>query len=107
MSKPAGRGEELDRLVARARAELRDWADAPQHDPGLAIVELLAYVGDILGSYQDLIADEAYLSGPGTPASAFGSTSTAPMADWPADSGRFDDHFVASTGGRGDRHPVW
>jgi hypothetical protein len=58
---PAGRRDELHRLVARARAELRDWADSTAHDPGVAIVELLAYVGDMLSSYQDLIADEAYL----------------------------------------------
>ena len=100
MSKPAGRGEELDRLVARARAELRDWADAPQHDPGLAIVELFAYVGDIISSYQDLIADEAHLNiGRRRPAGIRLRSTASAGAEVPslADSGPDDDHFVATT----------
>jgi len=65
MSEPAGRKEELDRLIERARAELREWTDSTQHDPGVAIVELLAYVGDMISAYQDRIADEGYLGTPG------------------------------------------
>ncbi len=100
MSKPAGRGEELDRLVARARAELRDWADAPQHDPALAIVELLAYVGDIIGSYQDVIADEAHLNtARRRPARIRIEVDGERWHEVPdlADSGPDDDHFVATT----------
>ena len=63
MSEPAGRREELDRLVGRARAELRDWTDSTEHDPGIALLELFAYVGDMLAAYQDLIAGEAHLGG--------------------------------------------
>ena len=61
MSKPSQRSEELDRLVAHARAELRNWADSSAKDPGVAIVELLAYVGDLIAAHQDIIANEAYL----------------------------------------------
>lgn len=51
----------LEELVHRARVELRDWTDANEHDPGVALLELLAYVGDLLSSYSDRIAAEAYL----------------------------------------------
>jgi hypothetical protein len=61
VSGPAGDKEELDRLVSRARAELREWTDSNQHDPGVALVGLLAFVGDMLSAYQDRIANEAYL----------------------------------------------
>jgi hypothetical protein len=65
MSEPAARREELDRLIERARAELRDWADSTEHDLGVALIELLAYVGDMIAAYQDRIADEGYLGTPG------------------------------------------
>jgi hypothetical protein len=37
------------------------WTDRHEADPGVALVELLAYVGDRLGYRQDAIATEAYL----------------------------------------------
>jgi hypothetical protein len=37
------------------------WTDDAQHDPGVALLELLSYVADELAAYQDQIADEAYL----------------------------------------------
>ena len=37
------------------------WTDANEHDPGITLMELLAYVADELSSYQDQIAGEAYL----------------------------------------------
>ena len=63
MSDEPGRhdGPQLEQLVRRARAELRDWTDHTDSDPGVALVELLAYVGDLLSSYQDKVADEAHL----------------------------------------------
>jgi hypothetical protein len=61
VSTPAGGKEELDRLVSRARTALREWTDSNQHDPSVALVELLAFVGDMLSAHQDLIANEAYL----------------------------------------------
>ena len=61
MSEPAARREELDRLIERARTEVREWTDSTEHDPGVALVELLGYVGDLIAAYQDRIADEGYL----------------------------------------------
>jgi len=34
------------------------WTDAAEHDPGMALVELLAYVDDMLSYYQDRVAEE-------------------------------------------------
>jgi hypothetical protein len=34
------------------------WTDAPEHDPGIALVELLAYLDDLLSYYQDRVAEE-------------------------------------------------
>lgn len=35
------------------------WTDAQEHDPGIALVELLAYLGDLLSYYQDRVAEES------------------------------------------------
>lgn len=56
---------ELHALVRRARTDLRDWTDSGGNDPGVALVELFAYVGDLLADYADRVADEAYLGGRG------------------------------------------
>jgi hypothetical protein len=37
------------------------WTDTNEHDPGITLMELLAYVADELSAYQDQIAGEAYL----------------------------------------------
>lgn len=100
MSGPTGDKEELDRLVSRARAELREWTDANQHDPGVAIVELLAYVGDLITAYQDRIANEAYLGS--DRARRSGTRVEVDGKRWRAvpslvDSGPSDDHFVLKT----------
>jgi hypothetical protein len=29
------------------------WTDEPEHDPGITLLELLVYVGDLLSYYQD------------------------------------------------------
>jgi len=47
----------LDRLSAIAP----DWRERNPADLGIALVELLAYVGDQLSYYQDAVATEAYL----------------------------------------------
>ncbi len=54
---------QLESLVRRARGELRDWTSATYRDPGLALVELWALVGDLLSSYAERVADEAQLGG--------------------------------------------
>jgi hypothetical protein len=38
-----------------------DWTDHNVHDPGITLLELLAYVGDLLAYYQDQVAAEARL----------------------------------------------
>ena len=35
-----------------------EWTDRPEHDPGVTLLELLAYVGDLLSYYQDRVAEE-------------------------------------------------
>ena len=52
---------QLDDLVHRARTELRDWTDTPESDPGVALLELLALVGDLLSRHSERLATEAYL----------------------------------------------
>ena len=61
MSSAEQRHDRLERLVETTRVELRRWTDTPGHDPGLAIVELLAFVGDTLSTYAETIGGEAYL----------------------------------------------
>lgn len=54
---------ELEDLVRRARTGLRAWTDAPEDDPGVALLELFAYVGDLLASQAERVAGEAHLGG--------------------------------------------
>ena len=61
VSEPADNGKSS---IAWSAAPGRTSVNGPirqQHDPGIAIVELLAFVGDLIAAHQDLIADEAYL----------------------------------------------
>ena len=37
----------------------RPWTDANVHDPGVTLLELLAFLGEALSSYQEQIAAEA------------------------------------------------
>ena len=66
----AGAGHRLPRQGLRelppadARPAVRDhagWRERSPADLGIALVELLAYVGDHLSYYQDAVATEAYL----------------------------------------------
>ena len=90
---------ELDRLVSRVRADLREWTDATQHDPGIALLELLAYMGDTLSFYAERIANESYLGGAGDrPA---GLRVEVDGEQWReveslGESGRDDPHYVVS-----------
>src|SRR5262249_58142942 len=47
----------LDRLTLI----MPDWKERHVPDLGIALVEILAYVGDYLSYYQDAVATEAYL----------------------------------------------
>jgi hypothetical protein len=48
-------------VQARKPTPQHDWTDANQGDPGLPLLELLAYVLDEVGFYLDRIANEARL----------------------------------------------
>lgn len=52
---------EFDDLVLRARKELRDWTDQTDSDPGVALLELLELVGDLLASHTHPLAGERHL----------------------------------------------
>jgi len=70
---PEPRSEPLIDYMARDYASFRqalidliptlvpDWKERHEADLGIALVELLAYVGDHLSYYQDAVANEAYL----------------------------------------------
>ena len=51
----------LEDLVDRARTKLKDWTDRDDSDPGVALLELFAFVAELLGRHSDEIAAEAYL----------------------------------------------
>lgn len=46
---------------ARVAALVADWTDHDVSDPGVTLLELLAFVGDTLSGYADRVAAEAYL----------------------------------------------
>lgn len=52
---------QLEGLVLRARHDLRDWTDRPDHDPGVALLELFALVAELLTSHSQRLGAEAYL----------------------------------------------
>lgn len=54
-------GPQLEDLVHRARSGLRDWTDTADGDPGVALLELFAFVGDLLSSHSERLAAEAHL----------------------------------------------
>jgi hypothetical protein len=63
MSGDLGPGDrpQLEDLVHRARTELRDWTDTADSDPGVALLQLFAFVGDLLSSQSERLAAEAHL----------------------------------------------
>ncbi len=52
---------QLEGLVNRARNVLRAWTDTADSDPGVALLELFALVGDLLSSHSERLAAEAYV----------------------------------------------
>jgi hypothetical protein len=56
----AARHRVAEQLATRVHA----WADATKHDPGVTLLELMAFVADALSGYQDAVADEARLLTP-------------------------------------------
>jgi Type VI secretion system/phage-baseplate injector OB domain len=53
----------LEDLVDRARMGLRDWTDSADSDPGVALLELFAFVGDLLSSATERLGAEAHPGG--------------------------------------------
>jgi len=56
--------DRLKRLVHDLEAIVRrelPWYDGNQHDPSIALIELLAFLGDTLAEYQSRLAGETYL----------------------------------------------
>jgi hypothetical protein len=51
----AARHRVAEQLAARVHA----WADSTEHDPGVALLELMAFLADAVGDYQDAVAEEA------------------------------------------------
>lgn len=49
-------------LVNRLALTMPAWSETHEPDEGVALIELLAYVGDYLSYYQDAVATEAYLN---------------------------------------------
>src|SRR5437764_10336895 len=49
-------------LVNLIPAKLPEWTDRSEADFGIVLLELTAYIADILSYYQDRIANEAFLS---------------------------------------------
>jgi hypothetical protein len=50
-----------DGMLAQIPLLLPSWTDRSESDFGVALIELFAYVADILSYYQDRVANEAYL----------------------------------------------
>ncbi|MBC8737663.1 putative baseplate assembly protein [Paraburkholderia sp. UCT31] len=48
-------------IVNRLGLIMPEWSESHEPDEGIALVEILAYVGDYLSYYQDAVATEAYL----------------------------------------------
>src|SRR6266481_745790 len=49
-------------LIGLIPAKLPEWTDRSEADFGIVMIELFAYMADILSYYQDRIANEAFLS---------------------------------------------
>jgi hypothetical protein len=90
--------DRLARLLQTARVELRRWTDAPEGDPGIALVELLAFLGDTLSFYANAIANESFLGSRGRATDvevAIDGESWTRVASL-ADSGAADPHYVVT-----------
>ena len=49
-------------MLSLAAYRLPEWTDLSEADPGVLLVELFAYVGDVLAYYQDRLASESFLT---------------------------------------------
>src|SRR6185369_4828268 len=49
-------------LIDLIPAKLPEWTDRSEADFGIVLIELFAYMADILSYYQDRVANEAFLN---------------------------------------------
>jgi hypothetical protein len=61
MGRPTDRPADLSGLVESVKAGLRRWTESQSDDPGIAMVELFAFLGDTLSAYAERVANESYL----------------------------------------------
>lgn len=47
------------RVAEQLATRVHAWADSTEHDPGVALLELMAFIADALSGYQDAVAEEA------------------------------------------------
>jgi hypothetical protein len=47
------------RVAEQLATRVHAWADSTDHDPGVSLLELMAFLADALSDYQDAAADEA------------------------------------------------
>ena len=59
MKRPADDRAAAESLVASITASVRAWSESDSHDPGVTLLEVLAYAADALSAYQDRVAGEA------------------------------------------------
>src|SRR5262249_2009018 len=62
--------ERLRRLTSELVAVIRrevPWYDGDMQDPGVMLVDLFAFVGDLLSQYEERLADDAYVGTAGRP----------------------------------------
>jgi hypothetical protein len=46
-------------LAEQLATRVHAWADSTEHDPGVTLLELMAFLADALSYYQDAVADQA------------------------------------------------
>lgn len=78
-------------LLDLAHSLVPGWRELHEADVGIALVELLAYVGDYLSYYQDAVANEAYLE---TARQRVSVTRLARLIDYTAQDGASARAFV-------------
>jgi Type VI secretion system/phage-baseplate injector OB domain len=61
MNRSADQRAAAESLVASITDSVRAWSESDPHDPGVTVLEVLAYAADALSAYQDRAAGEAYL----------------------------------------------
>ena len=49
-------------MLALAAYRLPEWTDRSEADPGVLLIELFAYMGDVLAYYLDRVASESFLA---------------------------------------------